>query len=91
MKSYIFEVAIEKDAFEDGRKAFRASCPALKGCHTWAPTEKEAVARFQEAAQLYVEDLIAAPEAVPVKPDLGAFEMAGPCVVVNVWEERPNG
>jgi hypothetical protein len=37
-KSYIFNVAIEEDAFDDGRPAFHASVPALKGCHTWGST-----------------------------------------------------
>jgi hypothetical protein len=32
MKSYVFKVAIEPDKFEDGRDAWHASCPALKGC-----------------------------------------------------------
>ncbi len=32
MKSYVFRVVIEPDKFEDGREAWHASCPALKGC-----------------------------------------------------------
>jgi predicted RNase H-like HicB family nuclease len=34
MKSYVFRVVIEPDKFEDGREAWHASCPALKGCRT---------------------------------------------------------
>jgi hypothetical protein len=36
MKSFVFQVAIKPDKFEDGRDAWRASCPALEGGHTWA-------------------------------------------------------
>jgi predicted RNA binding protein YcfA (HicA-like mRNA interferase family) len=35
MKSYVFILVIEPDKFEDCRDAWHASCPALKGCHTW--------------------------------------------------------
>lgn len=38
MKSYIFRVVVEEDEFEDGRAAFNASCPTLKGCHTGGHT-----------------------------------------------------
>ncbi|MFQ6065754.1 MAG: hypothetical protein ACE5K3_00560 [bacterium] len=31
MKTYIFKVMIEEDPFEDGRMAYHAFCPALKG------------------------------------------------------------
>ena len=31
VKSHIFKVVIEEDAFEDGRKAYHAYCPALRG------------------------------------------------------------
>ena len=53
MRSYIFRVIVEEDALETGRKAYHASCPALKGCHTYA----EALANIREAVELYVEDL----------------------------------
>jgi predicted RNase H-like HicB family nuclease len=57
MKSYIFSIVIEEDSFEDGRKAYHASCPALKGCHTRGHTYEEAISNIREAANLYVEDL----------------------------------
>lgn len=62
VKSHIFKVVIEEDWFEDGRKAYHASCPALKGCHTWGHTAEEALANIREAVELYVEDLRAAGE-----------------------------
>ena len=57
MKSYVFKVAIVPDRFDDGREAWHASCPALKGCHTWGHTYQEALANVREAIDLCVEDL----------------------------------
>ena len=84
MKSHIFKVVVEEDVFEDGRQAFHASCPALKGCHTWGHTLDEALANIQEAVELYVEDLRTAGEPVPVDPNRGAVEWSSPSVVVNL-------
>ena len=84
MKSYIFSVVIEEDAFEDGRSAYHAHCPALKGCHSWGHTYEEALTNIQEAVELYVEDLIQAANDVPVNPEKGALERDTPSVVVNV-------
>ena len=82
MKSYVFKVAIEPDKFEDGRDAWHAFCPALKGCHTWGHTHEEALANLREAIDLYVQDLIEAGEQIPV--DQGTIELLEPAVVVNV-------
>ncbi len=57
MESYIFSIETEEDAFEDGRGAYHAFCPALKGCHTWGHTQEEALMNIQEAVELYVDDL----------------------------------
>ena len=84
MKSYIFRVVIEEDIFEDGRKAYHAYCPALKGCHTWGHTHEEALANIKEAVELYVEDLREAGEPIPVNPQQGAVEWPTPSVAVNV-------
>ena len=84
MKSYIFKVSIEPDKFEDGRDAWHAYCPALKGCHTWGHTHAEALANIREAIELYVEDLREAGEAVPVDPEQGVVEWPTPAVAVNV-------
>jgi predicted RNase H-like HicB family nuclease len=83
MKSHIFKVVIEEDAFEDGQKAYHASCPALPGCHTWGHTPEEALTNIEEAVELYVEDLIASGDSVPTNPELGAVEWPSPSVVVN--------
>jgi predicted RNase H-like HicB family nuclease len=53
-----FKVVIEPDKFEDGRVAWHASCPALRGCHTWGRTPEEARANVREAIELYVEDVL---------------------------------
>ena len=84
MKSYIFGILIEEDTFEDGRKAYHAYCPGLKGCHTWGHTYEEALKNVQEAVELYVEDLIEARDSIPVDPEKGVVERDTPSVVVNV-------
>jgi predicted RNase H-like HicB family nuclease len=84
MKSYIFDVVIEEDAFEDGRKAYHAFCPGLKGCHTWGHTYDEALTNIQEAVQLYIEDLIEAMEGILVEPGKRVIERETPSVVVNM-------
>lgn len=84
MKSYIFKVVVEEDTFEDGRRAYHAFCPALKGCHTWGHTYDEALACIREAVELYVEDLREAGEDIPVDANLGAIEWPSPSVAVNV-------
>ena len=66
MKSYVFKVRVEPDKFEDGRDAWHASCPALKGCHTWGHTYEEALANAREAIDLCVQDLIESGEPIPV-------------------------
>jgi predicted RNase H-like HicB family nuclease len=84
MKSHIFKVVVEEDKFEDGRKAYHAWCPSLKGCHSWGQTHEEALAKIQEAVELYIEDLREAGESIPVDPEKGAIEWPTPSVVVNV-------
>ena len=84
MKSYIFRVVIEEDAFEDGTRAYHAYCPALSGCHTWGHTSDEAMTNIREAVELYVEDLIETSGEIPADPSKGVVELDTPSVVVNV-------
>jgi predicted RNase H-like HicB family nuclease len=84
LKSYVFRVVVEEDSHEGGEKAYHASCPALKGCHTWGHTSQEALANIREAVELYVEDLRAAGDPIPVDPERGSLELATPAVAVNV-------
>ena len=74
MKPYIFRLIVEEDALEDGRKAYHASAQLSKGCHAWGHTYLEALVNIREAAELYVEDLLEAGEAIPVDPEQGAGE-----------------
>ena len=84
MKSHIFGAVVETDQFEDGSPAFHAWCPALKGCHTWGHSEQEALIRLEEAVELYLDDLRAVGEPIPVDPERGALVMPSPAVVVNL-------
>ncbi|MBM3941937.1 MAG: type II toxin-antitoxin system HicB family antitoxin [SAR202 cluster bacterium] len=84
MKSYIFGVVIEEDAFETGEKAFHAYCPGLKGCHSWGHTYQEALTNIQEAVQLYIEDLLEAGGSITPDDAKSVVEMETPAVVVNV-------
>ncbi len=59
-KEYVIEVIIEPD--ED---VYHAYCPALRGCHTWGHTEKEAFKYIQEAVKLHLEDMIDDGETIP--------------------------
>jgi predicted RNase H-like HicB family nuclease len=58
VQSHVFRVVIEEDRFEDGKIAYHAFCPDLKGCRTWGHSPEGALANIREAAELYVEDLI---------------------------------
>jgi len=66
MNSYVHEIVVEPDKFEDGGEAWHASCPALKGCHRWGHRYEEALANIREAIDSYVQDLLEAGEAIPV-------------------------
>jgi len=48
MNSYVHEIVVEPDKFEDGGEAWHASCPALKGCHSWGHSYEEALANIRE-------------------------------------------
>ena len=67
---------------EDGRPAWHASSPALKGCHTWGHSNEEALANMREAIGLYVQDLLDAGE--PILLDQETIELSEPAVAVNV-------
>jgi predicted RNase H-like HicB family nuclease len=84
MKTYVFKIVIEQDQFEDGRPAWHASCPALKGCHTWGHSYEEALANAREAVELYVQDLTEAGEKIPVDAQQGTVELPVPAVAVSV-------
>ncbi|MDD5309079.1 MAG: type II toxin-antitoxin system HicB family antitoxin [Deltaproteobacteria bacterium] len=58
-----YTVILEKEA--DG--GYHAFCPTLKGCHTQGETIDETLVNIQEAVALYLEDLKASGETVPIE------------------------
>jgi len=58
-----YTVVLEKEP--DG--GFVALVPVLPGCISQGETREEALANIREAAELYVEDCIAAGDAVPAE------------------------
>lgn len=82
MKALAFEVVIEKDRFEDGREAYHAYCPALKGCRTWGYTYSQAVANIREVVEMCVDELRESGAPLPSGPNV--VELESPTVVVNL-------
>ncbi len=82
MKSYVFRIVVEQDRFVDGRDAWHAFCPALKGCHTWGRTNKDALSNAGKAIELYVQDLLACGDKIPLEN--GTIELAGAAIAINV-------
>ena len=65
MKTYVFKVSLQKE--EDGR--WSALIPILPGCSSWGYSREEALANIKDAAEIYIEDMIDAGEALPVPSD----------------------
>lgn len=85
MKSYIFKAVIEDDHFHDGKKAFYAYCPALKGAHSWGYTKEEAMKNLQEVVDMVVECMIEDGEILPQEDEKKTTSiLPEPLVVVNV-------
>lgn len=55
-----YTVVIEADDSE-----YHAYCPAVPGCHTWAPTVEQARAELADALQFHLQALQAAGIALP--------------------------
>lgn len=62
-KKNTWRYAVVLERGEDGFVV--AHCPALPGCWSQGKTRAEALANIREAAELYVESLIAHHEPVP--------------------------
>ncbi len=58
MKTYVFKVIIEEDRFDDGKMAYHAYCPGLKGATTWGYTEGEALRNIREVVEMTIESMI---------------------------------
>ena len=82
MKSYVFEVVLEEDQFEDGRPGFSAHCPSLEGAYTWGETKEEALQNIREAVKLIVDEMLE--EGKPIPPEAVILEVESPAVVVTV-------
>jgi predicted RNase H-like HicB family nuclease len=65
MKTYIFKVILEKDFFDDGREAYHAYAPALKGASTWGYSKEEAIRNIREVVQMVVESMMEHKEPLP--------------------------
>ena len=67
MKTFVFRVVIEEDAFDDGRMAYAAYVPELKsvGAASWGYTREEAMKNLREATELVIESMIDRGEPLP--------------------------
>ena len=81
--TFVFEVVIEPDEFEDGAPAFHAYCPLLPGCHTWGHTYQEALIKVQEAAALCAEDLLESGVTIPIPRSEQVVSHEAPTVIVH--------
>ena len=82
MKTYLFTVLVEEDPFEDGRMAYHAYCPALKGASTWGYTREEALKNIREVIEMTIESMKEHREAIPEEPGVEIF--TEPRVAVTV-------
>ncbi len=65
MKTLVLRVALKEE--EDGR--WSASIPSLPGCSSWGYSRQEALENIKDAAEIYLEDMIAAGEGLPIPSD----------------------
>ena len=63
MKTYVFRAELQEE--EDGR--WSSWIDALPGCAAWGYSQEEALAALRDAAEAYVEDVIAAGEEIPTR------------------------
>ncbi len=63
MPSHKYTVILEPE--EGG--GYHVDCPALKGLHTHGATLEESLANAREAIELYLEDVKACGEEIPVE------------------------
>ncbi len=83
MKTYVFKIVIEEDPFEDGRMAYHAFCPVLKGTSTWGYTKEEVLKNIREVVQMTMESMIEHGEKIPeISEEVQIF--SGPKVAVTV-------
>ncbi len=79
MKSYIFEVELEKE--KDGR--WSATIPALAGCYSWGYTKEEALESLKENARAWLEVLMEKGQPLPEETEKVKI-IASPNVIVTL-------
>lgn len=77
MKSYIFRAKVQEE--DDGR--WSACIDALPGCAAWGHTKEQALAALEDAAELYIQDMLEAGEELPKE---GVEIVEAPVVAVHL-------
>ena len=62
-----YTVILQEETDPDFAGYYNAIVPALPGCFSYGASREEALANVKEAIQLYLEDLEAGGEAIPVE------------------------
>jgi predicted RNase H-like HicB family nuclease len=88
MKTYSFQVVLEKDKWPDEpdeNAVWHAYIPALvhQGAASWGYTQKEALKNLQNAVDLLVECLLEQGEELPSEPYPQIHVSDIPLIVVN--------
>lgn len=79
VKTYVFGIELQQEA--DGR--WSVWIPGLSGCASWGHTKEEALRNIQDAAELYVEDMLETGQAIPAQA--GRVEvLERPAIAVTV-------
>lgn len=78
MQSYVFRVELEQEVDE----RWSAWIEALPGCATWGYTREEAFDALKDAAQAYIEALLANKQRIPVEQ--GIETINAPVVTVTI-------
>ena len=77
MQSYVFRAAVQQEG--DGR--WSAWIEALPGCTAWGHSKQEALEALEDAAELYIADMIEEGEEFPKE---GVQVVESPVVAVNL-------
>jgi predicted RNase H-like HicB family nuclease len=77
VKGYIFDAKVEEEG--DGR--WSAWIEALPGCAAWGYSREEALEALEDAAELYIRDMIEEGEELPKQ---GVQVVESPVVAVNL-------
>lgn len=69
-----YTVVLEREA--DG--GYVVKVPALPGCVSQGNTREEAMQNIREAAELYIEDCVAAGDPIPTEAEIAQIELKLP-------------